>query len=106
MGPGHFKGLQCLGTTPGNATHTYFPTTTLCLKCSYKLLVTAQEVRWNKGGTEPGFTHFSMEMGMLMVTYGQAFSYMRASLSQLTGWTDYVGDRMSHNKNNNNRQLM
>jgi hypothetical protein len=37
------------------------------------LLVGVQEVRWDKGGTEPVVIHFSMEMGMLIITWGQVF---------------------------------
>jgi hypothetical protein len=53
----------------------------------YKLdLVGVQEVRWNKGGTEPaGDLLSSMEMGMLIITLAQAFSYIRGSFQQLRG---------------------
>jgi hypothetical protein len=40
----------------------------------YKLdLLAVQEVKWDKGGSQPADDYtFSMEMGMLAITYGQA----------------------------------
>jgi hypothetical protein len=51
----------------------------------YKLdLVGAQEVRWDKGGTEwaEDYTFF-MERGMIIICKGQAFLCIRESYQQL-----------------------
>jgi hypothetical protein len=47
-------------------------------------LVAVQEVTWVMGGSQPPEDiHFSMELEMLIITYGQAFLYIRKLYQQL-----------------------
>jgi hypothetical protein len=45
----------------------------------------SKRVRWENRGVEPSDMHFYVEIGMLIITYGQAFSYIRQSNLQLKG---------------------
>jgi hypothetical protein len=40
-------------------------------------LVAVQEVRWSNIGSQPGDHTFLYEMGMLIITWGQVFSYTK-----------------------------
>jgi hypothetical protein len=46
-------------------------------------LSAVQEVMWDNGDSEPADAHFSLEVGMLVIAYRQAFSYIMGSDKQL-----------------------
>jgi hypothetical protein len=57
--------------------------------------VGVQEVRWDEGGTEPTDDYTSsMEMGMLMITWGQAF-FVHKRIMTAVKRVEFVSDRMS-----------
>jgi len=47
-------------------------------------LMAVQEVRWEKDENQQMIIHFTMEMGMLIISLEQSFLYIRKSDQQLT----------------------